>query len=359
MTTYLLAGGGTAGHVNPLLAVADGLRARQPDAVILALGTESGLEARLVPARGYELLTVEKVPFPRKPNATALRFPGALVNTVRAIRRMIRERHVDVVVGFGGYVSAPAYVAARSEGVPLVIHEANAKPGMANRLGSWLSPYVGVTFPGTPLRHAQEVGMPLRAEIETLDIAAVRPVAYQKLGLSPSTPTLLVTGGSLGAAHINNTVDASADAVIAAGWQVLHIRGGGQSESSQLRPGHVQLEYCDAMAEALAVADFAVSRAGSSTVSELTALEIPALYVPLAIGNGEQKKNCADIVGAGGALMVDNAEFTSEWVARNLIPLLADTSRVAAMRDALTSRGRRDGTARTIDLIDLALTGRN
>ncbi|HZU92540.1 MAG TPA: glycosyltransferase, partial [Microbacterium sp.] len=132
MTTYLLAGGGTAGHVNPLLAVADGLRERDSAASVLVLGTAEGLESRLVPARGYELLIVDKVPFPRRPNRQAAAFPGRFRRAIAQVREHIRTHGVDVVVGFGGYASAPAYVAARREGVPFVVHEANAKPGLAN-----------------------------------------------------------------------------------------------------------------------------------------------------------------------------------------------------------------------------------
>ncbi|HAN25316.1 MAG TPA: UDP-N-acetylglucosamine--N-acetylmuramyl-(pentapeptide) pyrophosphoryl-undecaprenol N-acetylglucosamine transferase, partial [Microbacterium ginsengisoli] len=143
MTTYLLAGGGTAGHVNPLLAVADALRAREPEASVLVLGTREGLEARLVPLRGYELLFIDKVPFPRRPDRAALAFPRRFARAVRAVRRDIRERGVDVVVGFGGYAAAPAYVAARREHVPFVVHEANARPGIANVLGARRAAAVG------------------------------------------------------------------------------------------------------------------------------------------------------------------------------------------------------------------------
>ncbi|KEP74236.1 UDP-diphospho-muramoylpentapeptide beta-N-acetylglucosaminyltransferase, partial [Microbacterium sp. SUBG005] len=136
MTTYLLAGGGTAGHVNPLLAVADGLRVRDAAADVLVLGTREGLESRLVPLRGYELLTIAKVPFPRRPDRAAAVFPARFLRAVADVRRMIRARGVDAVVGFGGYAAAPAYIAARRERVPFIVHEANAKPGLANVLGA-------------------------------------------------------------------------------------------------------------------------------------------------------------------------------------------------------------------------------
>src|SRR5690606_19136935 len=147
VTVYLMAGGGTAGHVNPLLATADRLREREPDAEVLVLGTAEGLEARLVPARGYELVTIPRLPFPRRPNADALRFPARWKASVERTREIMRERGVDAVVGFGGYAAAPAYTAAHREQLPLVIHEANARPGIANRLGARYTPYVGTVFP--------------------------------------------------------------------------------------------------------------------------------------------------------------------------------------------------------------------
>ncbi|MDF2575250.1 MAG: UDP-N-acetylglucosamine--N-acetylmuramyl-(pentapeptide) pyrophosphoryl-undecaprenol [Agromyces sp.] len=357
MTTYLLAGGGTAGHVNPLLAVADRLRERDPSCEVLVLGTAEGLEARLVPARGYELLTIAKVPFPRRPNRAALAFPVRFRRSIDDVARIIRERGVDVVVGFGGYVSTPAYLAARSARVPVAIHEANAKPGLANRLGARWAARVGVAFSGTPLRHAQLVGMPLRREIETLDRGALRDEAAGFFGLDPSRRVLLATGGSLGARRINRTMVASAEAITAAGWQVLHVAGGNADVADPGVEGYRMIAYADRMDLALALADAAVSRAGAATVSELAALGIPAVYVPYPVGNGEQRFNAADVVGAGGGILVDDADFVPEWVEAQLLPLLGEPSRVDRMAAAAASVGRRDGTDRMIALIDAALGG--
>lgn len=355
MTTYLLAGGGTAGHVNPLLAVADAIRAAEPDAVVLVLGTQEGLEARLVPARGYELVIVPRVPFPRRPNRQALRFLPRFTGAIALVTDVIRSRKVDVVVGFGGYVSTPAYLAARRAGVPIVVHEANARPGLANKLGAWFTTHVGVAFPGTPIRHAHFVGMPLRSEIEHLDPAGSRPEALAFFGLSADRPTLLVTGGSLGARRINATIVQSAGAFIDAGWQVLHITG---EKAEVADPGlehYRMIAYCDRMDLALAAADFVVSRAGSATVSELSALGIPAVYVPYPVGNGEQRFNAAGVVEAGGGILVDDAAFLPDWVRRELGPLLADRARVRTMGAQAAAVGVRDGSARMLELIHRAL----
>ena len=355
MTRWLLAGGGSAGHVNPLLAVADELTATGDE--VLVLGTAEGLEARLVPQRGYELLVVPRLPFPRRPNLAAVRFPAAMAGALRTTRGYLTSRGVDGVVGFGGYAAAPAYLAARRERLPYAIHEQNAKPGLANRLGARFTAGVGVTFAGTPLPHAELVGMPLRREIAGLDRLARRAEAQEALGLDPARPVLLVTGGSLGAERLNRTAVASAAAVLAAGWQVLHLAGERTEVADPRLPGYRLLPYADRMDLVLSAADLAVSRAGASTVSELSALGLPAVYVPYPVGNGEQRFNAAGVVAAGGALLVPDAEFTPETFARVVLPLLADPERLARMAAAAGGNGVRDGAERMARLARSVLAG--
>jgi UDP-N-acetylglucosamine--N-acetylmuramyl-(pentapeptide) pyrophosphoryl-undecaprenol N-acetylglucosamine transferase len=280
VTTYLLAGGGTAGHVNPLLAVADGLRARDSSAEVLVLGTREGLEARLVPERGYELVFVDKVPFPRRPDRAAAAFPTRFRRAIVQVRAIIRDRGVDVVVGFGGYASAPAYVAARRENVPVVVHEANAKPGLANVLGARWAAGSGVAFEGTPLRGARVVGMPLRREVVDLDRARTRSEGAAFFGLDAASPTLLVFGGSLGAQRLNEALAGSWRDILAAGWQLIHVTGERSTLEDPGVPGYALRRYVDRMDLAFAAADAIVSRAGAATVSEISALGIPAVYVP-------------------------------------------------------------------------------
>ncbi|MDQ0641954.1 UDP-N-acetylglucosamine--N-acetylmuramyl-(pentapeptide) pyrophosphoryl-undecaprenol N-acetylglucosamine transferase [Microbacterium murale] len=359
MTTYLLAGGGTAGHVNPLLAVADSLRERDPECTVLVLGTKEGLEARLVPERGYDLLIVDKVPFPRRPNKQALAFPGRFRKAIAQVRAHIREHRVDVVVGFGGYASAPAYLAARREHVPFVVHEANAKPGLANVLGARRAAGIGVAFEGTPLKGAEVVGMPLRREIVDLDRAATRSEAAAYFDLDATRPVLLVFGGSLGAQRLNEALADSWGDVLAAGWQLLHVTG----ERSELKdpevPGYAVRRYVDRMDLAFALADLIVSRAGSATVSEVSALGIPAVYVPYAVGNGEQRLNAASAVAAGAAILLDDGGFTGDTVRDVIVPLLTDTARSDRMAAAAQHVGTRTGTENVIAMIDRALRPAN
>ncbi|HEX4400361.1 MAG TPA: UDP-N-acetylglucosamine--N-acetylmuramyl-(pentapeptide) pyrophosphoryl-undecaprenol N-acetylglucosamine transferase [Galbitalea sp.] len=351
MTTYLLAGGGTAGHVNPLLAVADRLRERDPSAIVLVLGTTEGLEARLVPDRGYELLTIERLPFPRRLSRAAFSFPRRFRRAVAVTRGYITERGVDVVVGFGGYAAAPAYRAARARKTPVVIHEANARPGLANRLGAGSARHVGTVFSVTRLPHATLVGMPLRREIERLDRPSTRDEAIRFFGLDPAKPTLLVTGGSTGARSINRTVFDSIDSILAAGWQVLHIAGNGSELPGNTTPGYVILKYCDRMELALAAADLAIARSGAVTLSEFAAVGLPAVFIPYPVGNGEQRLNAADAVSAGGAILVADAAFTPAWVDGQLVPLLRDRAAIARMSDGISAVGHRDGADRMVDLV--------
>lgn len=354
--SVVLAGGGSAGHVSPLLAVADCLRRRDPDVRITAVGTQTGLETRLVPERGYDLRIIPRVVFPRRVSASAFSLPGALLGAVRAAATVLADVEADVVVGFGGYVSSPMYLAARRAGIPIVVHEANARPGIANRLGARLTPYVATTFAVTRLPHARLLGMPLRREVTTLDRAALRAEALSAFGLADHRPTLLVTGGSLGAQRLNETFSAAATALTAAGVQVLHVTGRGKTvEVPTTTPPYVVVEYVDRMDLAYAVADVVVTRAGANMVCELTTIGLPAVYVPLPIGNGEQRLNAADVIAAGGGVLVDDADATPEWVRRTLIPVLSDHIALERMARAARGAGHRDGDERVVDLITEAV----
>ena len=356
MTNYLLTGGGTAGHVNPLLTVARALRERNPSDQVWALGTQAGLESRLVPEAGFELLVIEKLPFPRRVGIWALVFPFKFLFAVSKVRKYLRAHAIRIVVGFGGYVSAPAYLAARLEKVPLVIHEANALPGIANKFGNRFASAAGKAFRSAKLPHTEFVGMPLRKEIVALATKKDVVAARKHFGLMADQMTLLVTGGSLGAKSINQTIEACRPLLTAAGIQVLHIVGGASDLEEVSETEYRRIRYLDQMELAIAAADFAISRAGAATVSEFSAVGLPALYVPYPVGNGEQNFNLADVVKAGGAVSLQDAEFTPEYVRSFLIPMLSDTKKLAAMSLAAREAGVLDGTDRFIKLIDEVLS---
>ncbi|CAM3537344.1 undecaprenyldiphospho-muramoylpentapeptide beta-N-acetylglucosaminyltransferase [Nocardioides dubius] len=328
----LLAGGGTAGHTSPLLATADALRRLAPGIEITCLGTREGLEARLIPEAGLPLEFVPRVPLPRRPSAELLRTPGKLRAARAAGLEIVDRVRPDVVVGFGGYVSVPAYLAARKRGVPIVVHEGNALPGIANRLGARFTTQVATSFPHTDLRHATYTGLPIRRMIATLDRAALRAEARASFGLDAERPTLLVTGGSQGAGRINEAVSGAARSLGEAGIQVLHVIG--PKNTLEVAAGaapYVVRNYVDRMDLAYAAADAVLCRSGSNTVTEVSGVGLPAIYVPLPIGNGEQARNAQPVIDAGGGLMVADGELTSTWVEANVAPLLSDPARLTAM----------------------------
>lgn len=347
----VLAGGGTAGHVSPMLAVARALERLSPESEITMIGTEVGLETRLVPEAGYRLETIEKVPMPRRPSADILRFPGRFRRAIDAAAEILTARQADVVLGVGGYVCTPVYLAAQRLGIPVVVHEANARPGLANRWGNRISVFTGVAFEGTALKRSQWVGMPMSREISQLDRRSARAEARRELGLDPERTTLVVTGGSSGAASLNAAVAASVDDLLASGAQVLHLTGAGKAveeEPGQLlqRPGYHQREYLDGMQLAYAAADLLVARAGAATVCEVAAVSLPTIFVPLPVGNGEQELNARDLVDAGGALLVKDEHLSREWVSRNLVPLLEDPSLLEDMQRQAGERGITDADER-------------
>ncbi len=353
--SVVLAGGGTAGHVLPLLATADALRRRDERTRVTVLGSVGGLEEALVPERGYDLRLIPKVAFPRRPGAAAARFPGALVGAVRQTARILDDVDAQVVVGFGGYVSPPAYLSARRRGLPIVVHEGNARAGLASRLGARFTQDVGTAFSSTRLPHSDVIGMPLRQEITSLDRDALRPHALDALGLQDGLPTVLVTGGSLGAQRINDTMRACIDDFRAAGVQVLHVTGREKTFDPGPTPTgsapYVVREYAEQMQLCYAVADLVVTRSGAGMVCETSTLGLPAVFVPLPIGNGEQRRNAEDVVRAGGALLVDNDDFTPEWVRRQVVPLARDRQRLDRMSEAAASVGHRGADDRLVDLI--------
>ncbi|MFJ7751245.1 undecaprenyldiphospho-muramoylpentapeptide beta-N-acetylglucosaminyltransferase [Arthrobacter sp. NPDC097144] len=354
--SLVLAGGGTAGHISPLLAVARAVRESAPDARIKVVGTAAGMETRLVPAAGFELAVIDRVPMPRKPGGDLVRLPGRLRRAIAQAGDILDEAAADVVVGVGGYVSTPVYLAARRRKLPIIVHEANARPGLANRVGARFADVVGTAFAETKLPGAQLVGMPMRREIAELDRAGARAAARKALGLEQDRPTLVVTGGSSGAASINRAVEEALPALAAAGIQTLHITGRGkQLEAADggllAAPFYRQVEYVDGMEQAYAAADLLLARSGAGTVCEISAVGLPAVLVPLPHGNGEQALNAAGLVAAGGALVVSDSLFTAAWISDKLIPLLADPAALEAMSAASAAEGIRDADRRMAEFI--------
>jgi UDP-N-acetylglucosamine--N-acetylmuramyl-(pentapeptide) pyrophosphoryl-undecaprenol N-acetylglucosamine transferase len=342
--SVVVAGGGTAGHVEPALALADAVRRAVPETRITALGTQRGLETTLIPQRGYPLELIPAVPLPRKHSAELLRLPWRVRAAVRRVREVLDAVDADVVVGFGGYVALPAYLAARGR-VPIVVHEANARAGLANKVGARLATRVFAAVPGSGLPRAEVIGIPLRQAISSLDRVALRVRAREHFGLDVAAPTLLVTGGSQGARSLNTAVSGAAAQLAAAGIGVLHAHGRRNCVHVAAVPGappYVAVPYLERMDLALAAADLAICRAGAMTVAELSAVGLPALYVPLPHGNGEQALNARPVVQAGGALLVADAELTPATVIDQVVKVLTDPRRLAEMSAAARVAGHPD-----------------
>ncbi|MFV8321159.1 undecaprenyldiphospho-muramoylpentapeptide beta-N-acetylglucosaminyltransferase [Mycobacterium sp. 23] len=348
--SVVLAGGGTAGHVEPAMAVADALTALDPRIRITALGTARGLETRLVPERGYQLELITPVPLPRKPSGDLARLPPRVWRAVRETRAVLDNVAADVVIGFGGYVALPAYLASRGRPrrrrIPVVIHEANARAGLANRVGARTADRILSAVPDSGLRRAEVVGVPVRGAITTLDRAGLRAQARAHFGFADDARVLLVFGGSQGAVSLNRAVSAAAADLAAAGVSVLHAHG--PKNTLELRtpdpgdPPYVAVPYLDRMDLAYSAADMVICRSGAMTVAEVSAVGLPAIYVPLPIGNGEQRLNALPVVNAGGGMIVADAALTPELVAREVSGLLNDPPRLAAMTAAATLVGHRD-----------------
>jgi UDP-N-acetylglucosamine--N-acetylmuramyl-(pentapeptide) pyrophosphoryl-undecaprenol N-acetylglucosamine transferase len=351
LRSVVLAGGGSGGHVYPMLAFADCLRRHQPNLRITCVGGAKGLENELVPAAGYELRRVPAFQLPRAVNLDLAKTPTRMLRSMRAGREVLDDVAADVVVGFGGYVAVPAYLAAWRRHTPIVIHEVNVPPGVANRLGMRFTKHIAVGFPYQPevsplLKDARVVGVPLRSAISTLDRAASRVGAREHFGLDPHRPTLFVFGASQGARSINVAVSGAAKEITGAGIQVLHVTGA-RNESVEIPPDlpapYVTVPYIADMELGYAAADMVLCRGGAMTLAEVTTVGLPAIYVPLPYGNGEQRRNALPVVQGGGGLLVDDAELSPEWVERTVVPLALDSSRLAQMSEAAALFGRRDG----------------
>jgi undecaprenyldiphospho-muramoylpentapeptide beta-N-acetylglucosaminyltransferase len=356
----LVTGGGTGGHVYPALAVAEALVDRGHDrAAIRFVGARRGLEATAVPAAGFALEALPGRGLRRRLDVDALRANAdALVGTARALVRawrIVRRTRPRVVLGVGGYAALPCVVSARLAGVPTVVHEQNAAPGLTNRLAVRLGARPAVSLPGTPLRGAVLTGNPVRRAITEVVRAP-----------EPSRPVVLVFGGSLGAGRLNEAGLGLYDR-----WRdrgdvaVCHVSGRRdyadcrQRLERLRRPGdrlsYELVEYEEHLERRYRTATVAVCRAGALTVAELTVVGLPAVLVPLPGAPGDhQTANAETLAAAGAATLLADAAAEPARVAAALDALLGDPARLAAMSEAGRALGRPDAAARVADLVEEA-----
>ena len=324
---------------------------------LLAVGTPGGMETRLVPAAGVDLATISRVPFPRRPSLDLLRLPGRLAGAVRQAGVILEDANADVLVGVGGYVCTPMYLAARRRKIPIVIHEANTRPGLANRVGARLGGHVAVAFAATRLGASRHVGMPMRAEISGLDRAAARAAARAALGLDPDRPALIVTGGSSGAQSINRTIAASVGLLAEAGIQTLHITGRGKAVHDAdgkplAAPGYqqrrIRRRHGNGVRRGGPAAGPLRRRDGLRGRRRRRARSVRSA-ADRQRRTGAQRRR----TGRGGRRPPGGGQARSppDWVREHIIPLLQDPDRLASMAANAEQLGIRDADQRMADLV--------
>lgn len=356
-----MSGGGTAGHIYPALTVAGALIAEGHE--VAFIGTPNGLEATLVPEAGIAFRAVKARGFDRANPVTLLTSAAVIATSVLRARSILRSTRPDVVVGFGGYVSLPVGLAAVLGRVPLVLHEQNSVPGLANKVLSRWAAGIGVTYEASMayLSRAQRVevtGNPVRPSV----LAADRERGREALGLEPSATVLLVFGGSRGARHINDTMIEHAAALMEVpSLQVLHVAGRIEAASVAERVSakvggdmsrYRVVDYIDAMGDAIAAADVVVSRAGATSIAEITAVGRAAVLVPYPFATDDhQSLNARTLEESGGAVVVADAELDGEAFPAALMRLVRDADRRATMAAAAAALGRRDASDRVVALV--------
>lgn len=342
----VLAGGGTAGHIEPALAIAAELEttllSKKND--IHFVGGFRGLESRLVPNRGYQLHQIDIVGLPRKINLTLFQYPLRLWRAKNALVKLFQEIKPDLLLGFGGYVAAPSYLAARKLNIPIVIHEANAQPGVANRKAAKFATLVIDSFAGS-ISNAVTLGVPVRSELRNLNRLEKQAEARDYFGFPRQGKVLLVFGGSQGAEQINKAVSEISDQLLEEHINVLHIVGDLNLDRYLSKTGsndarYKVIGYCERMDLAYSAADLAITRSGALTVAELACVGLPAILVPYPVGNGEQEKNAAELVAVGAAQLVLNSDCTGKLMLSRIKPLLSNSELLIRMSDQAKSIAR-------------------
>jgi UDP-N-acetylglucosamine--N-acetylmuramyl-(pentapeptide) pyrophosphoryl-undecaprenol N-acetylglucosamine transferase len=363
----LISGGGTGGHIYPALAVARELR-RKFDVELLYLGDANGLETKIVPPEGIPFVTVQAGRLRRYLSAGTLTDLARIPVGIAQALQVVRKFKPDAAFTSGGYVSVPAGYAARLNHAPLIMHQQDVPPNLANRLLTPIATRITVSFPASaryfPQKRTELIGNPVRDEI--LQAAQASPFAAKAaLQLDPGIPVLLVTGGSQGARHLNQTVTAALPDLLSQ-CQVVHVSGEYTLEETraaaepflsahpELRARYALHAYLhDEMATALAAADVVLCRSGAATLAELSALGRASILVPLPPGftGSPQAVNAQAFVGVGAAVSVLDKDLTPEALTSLLFPLLSDSSRREQMATAARTLAQPHAAAKLADLV--------
>lgn len=362
--------GGTAGHINPAIAVANMLRQRHPGCSILFIGATGKMEERLVPQAGYDLKCLPASGLSRGKNLAALKqnmyAVKCVLNAVSACKKIFREFKPDVVIGTGGYASFPALYAAQSMGIPTCVHESNAVPGVTTKLAANKASRVLVGFEESAkyYKHPEKVevvGMPIRQEF----IYTTKEQAKKELGVAGRN-VVVSAFGSLGAKVMNETMAAifpmeqsdgfpyhHIHATGSFGWEWMPEKVKGNGIDLENTPSIDMREYIYNMPTVMAAADVIISRAGASTCNEIGACGTPCILVPSPnVTNNHQEKNARVLADQGAAVLMLEKDCTPEKMYQQIKELLADKARRDQMREALHSLVRLDSAERICDIIE-------
>jgi UDP-N-acetylglucosamine--N-acetylmuramyl-(pentapeptide) pyrophosphoryl-undecaprenol N-acetylglucosamine transferase len=366
-TWAVIAGGGTAGHVVPGLAVARALVERgHPASSIHWVGGRRGSEGRTVPAAGLEITLLPGRGIQRRLTAENVPAAWGLARAQAQALALLRARRPAVVLTLGGWASVSCALAAAALRIPLVVAEQNAVPSASNRLVGRFAAAAAVPFPGTPLPHAVVTGNPVRAEILAVDRSdGGRADARRALGLPVDRKVLAVFGGSLGALRLNEAVFGALETWANRGdLAVRHVvgeRDWAMVESRQPSAGDVfyqPVRYDDQRELSLAAADLAVSRAGGNTVAELAAVGLPSVLVPLPGAPGDhQTANARQLADTGAAVLVPDPAMTAARLVTEVDALLGDPARLSAMASAAAAGARRDAAEAVAGLVEASARG--
>ncbi len=358
----ILSGGGTGGHIYPAVAVAEALKRRLGDGVeLLFVGAEGKMEMEKVPALGYRIEGLPVVGLQRRLTLRNLQVPFKVAESLRKARRVIREFGADVVVGFGGYASAPVLWSAQRMGIPTLIQEQNSYAGVTNKILASRAKRICVAYEGMerffPKDRIVMTGNPLRGRLlEQHDPAVLKTEGLTYFGLTADKPIVLVVGGSLGTRTLNNMMKANVDRITSEGkvqviWQTGKFYEREMTEFMQSRSseGIWRGAFIDRMDLAYAVADVVVGRSGAGTVSELCLVGKPAIFVPSPnVAEDHQTKNAMALVRKDAALLVPDSEAVTA-----LFPvvdqLLADPARMQRMAANIKALGIADSADRIVD----------
>lgn len=353
----IISGGGTGGHIFPALSIADALKRENPRTEILFVGAENRMEMEKVPAAGYEIVGLPVAGFDRKKLWRNFKVIAKLIRSLTKAKKIVREFKPDVAIGVGGYASGPVLKQAQAAGIPTVLQEQNSYPGVTNKMLAPKAQAICTAYPGMerffPVEAIVLTGNPVRAALS--ECALTRDQACEALGFDPARPLLFVTGGSLGARTINNSVEAALKMWDKAGIQVLWQTGKLYAEqcvkAAEPFPLVKATPFIADMAVAYKAADLVVARAGAGTISELELLGKPVILIPSPnVAEDHQRKNAEALTSRGAAIMILDADAPAS-LGEEVCSLIKDSARLEVLGKAAGELAKENSAEQIVEVI--------